>query len=233
MKILIGKKISMTQTFGESGAVTPVTAIEAGPCYVTAVKTVEKDGYSAAQLGFEEIKKVKNAAKPYTGIFSKKNIPPLRHLKEFRASKPEDLAGLEQGKILLADVFVAGDFVDVTGTSKGRGFAGVMKRHNFSGLPASHGASNKERSPGASGRQQPQRVTKGTKKPGHYGVDSVTVQRLEIMGVDKDKNRILVKGAIAGPPRGIVYIRNTVKRIKIKVAPPAPKKKVTVERKKK
>ncbi|PKN01342.1 MAG: 50S ribosomal protein L3 [Elusimicrobia bacterium HGW-Elusimicrobia-1] len=233
MKILIGKKLSMTQIFDESGTVTPVTVVQAGPCYITAIKTVEKDGYSAVQLGFEEITKAANAAKSYAGIFGKKNIPTLRHLREFRAAKPEDIAGFEQGKVLSADVFAAGDFVDVTGTSKGHGFSGVMKRHNFSGQPASHGASDRERAPGSSGRQQPQRVIKGTKKPGHFGVDRVTIQRLEIMGVDKENNKILVKGAIAGPSHGTVYLKNTVKRIKKKVAPVASKKKVTVEKKKK
>jgi len=239
MKILIGRKISMSQEFTPDGNVIPVTAIKAGPCYITDIKIKGKDGatYTACRLGFEEIKKTKNVSKPYAGIFEKLKIPPLRYLKEFRFrddnSIPSQDEAVAPGKILTADVFAPGDFVDVTGKSRGRGFSGVMKRHNFQGQPASHGASDRERAPGSSGRQLPQRVIKGTKKAGRYGSETVTIQRLEVIKVDKDNNIIMVKGAVPGPRHGIVYIKKTVKKVKPKVAPPVSKKKVTVESQKK
>lgn len=219
--------------FSDNGEVLPVSVVQAGPCYIVDVKSKEKNGYIAVCIGFEDLKKTKNIPKPYLGIFAKKNIPPQRIMKEFRFDNEKDIAGYEVGKQIKVDVFVAGDHVDVEGLSKGRGFAGVMKRHNFSGQPASHGASDRERAPGASGRQLPQRVIKGTKKPGHYGNTRVTVQALEVVGVDVEKNLLLLKGAVPGPKDSILYIRKTVKRIKPKIAPPPPKKKVTVEKKKK
>lgn len=232
MKTLIGKKLGMSQLFTEKGEVLPVTIIQAGPCYVTSVKTQEKFGYSAVQLGFEELKKVKNLSKPYSGIFSKLGIPPQRYLKEFRFKSNAELSGYEVGKQLDVSVFSVGDYVDVQGKSKGRGFSGVMKRHNFSGQPASHGASDRERAPGSSGRQG-QRVIKGIKKAGRYGGETTTIQRLEVVGIDKEKNFLFVKGAVPGPNRSVLYIRNTVKKVRPKVAPPPPKKKVQVAEKKK
>ncbi len=229
----------MTQEYTPDGKVIPATIIKAGPCYVTGVRVKGKDGatYTACRLGFEEIKKTKNISKPYAGIFSALKIPPLRYLKEFRfKDNGKDVKisdDITAGKVLTADVFAPGDFVDITGKSRGRGFSGVMKRHNFSGQPASHGASDRERAPGSSGRQLPQRVIKGTKKAGRYGAETVTVQKLEVLSVDKENNLITVKGAVPGPSHGILFIKQTVKKVKPKVAPPPPKKKVTVEKKKK
>ncbi len=233
MKTIIGKKLGMTQIFSESGEVVPVSVIQAGPCYITALKSVEKDGYSAVQLGFEEIKKSKNISKPRGGQFAKNSTPVMRHLHEFRFTTPEELAGYELGKQVCVDAFVPGDYVDVTGYTRGRGFSGVIKRHRFNRQPVSHGASDRVRAPGTSGRQLPQRVIKGTRKPGHYGHEKQTVQRLEVVIVDKEKNILGVKGSVPGPTKSLLHIRKTIKKVRKKIAPPPPKKKVQIEKKKK
>ena len=206
-KAIIGKKIGMTQIFDEVGNVIPVTIIEAGPCVVAQKKTVETDGYSSVQLGFEDIadKKLNKAVK---GHFAKANVAAKRHLKEFRL---DDAASMNVGDIVSADTFVAGDRVDVTGTTKGHGFSGVIKRWNCHKLRMTHGVGPVHRQPGSMGSIDPARIFKNHKMPGQYGNEQVTVQNLDVVRVDADKNLIAVKGAIPGAKGGIVFVRNTVK----------------------
>ena len=207
-KAIIGKKIGMTQIFDEVGIVIPVTIIEAGPCVVAQKKTVETDGYSSVQLGFEDIadKKLNKAVK---GHFAKANVAAKRHLKEFRL---DDAANMNVGDIVSADTFVAGDRVDVTGTSKGHGFSGVIKRWNCHKLRMTHGVGPVHRQPGSMGaNSSPSRIFKNKKMAGQYGNEQVTVQNLDVVRVDADKNLIAVKGAIPGAKGGIVFVRNTVK----------------------
>ncbi|MBP3554535.1 MAG: 50S ribosomal protein L3 [Clostridia bacterium] len=207
-KAIIGKKIGMTQIFDEVGNVIPVTIIEAGPCVVAQKKTVETDGYSSVQLGFEDIadKKLNKAVK---GHFAKANVAAKRHLKEFRL---DDAASMNVGDIVSADTFVAGDRVDVTGTSKGHGFSGVIKRWNCHKLRMTHGVGPVHRQPGSMGaNSSPSRIFKNKKMAGQYGNEQVTVQNLDVVRVDADKNLIAVKGAIPGAKGGIVFVRNTVK----------------------
>lgn len=207
-KAIIGKKIGMTQIFDEVGNVIPVTIIEAGPCVVAQKKTVETDGYSSVQLGFEDIadKKLNKAVK---GHFAKANVVAKRHLKEFRL---DDAASMNVGDIVSADTFVAGDRVDVTGTSKGHGFSGVIKRWNCHKLRMTHGVGPVHRQPGSMGaNSSPSRIFKNKKMAGQYGNEQVTVQNLDVVRVDADKNLIAVKGAIPGAKGGIVFVRNTVK----------------------
>ncbi len=207
-KAIIGKKIGMTQIFDEVGNVIPVTIIEAGPCVVAQKKTVETDGYSSVQLGFEDIadKKLNKAVK---GHFAKANVAAKRHLKEFRL---DDAANMNVGDIVSADTFVAGDRVDVTGTSKGHGFSGVIKRWNCHKLRMTHGVGPVHRQPGSMGaNSSPSRIFKNKKMAGQYGNEQVTVQNLDVVRVDADKNLIAVKGAIPGAKGGIVFVRNTVK----------------------
>ena len=207
-KAIIGKKIGMTQIFDEVGNVIPVTIIEAGPCVVAQKKTVETDGYSSVQLGFEDIadKKLNKAVK---GHFAKANVAAKRHLKEFRL---DDAANMNVGDIVSADTFVAGDRVDVTGTSKGHGFSGVIKRWNCHKLRMTHGVGPVHRQPGSMGaNSSPSRIFKNKKMAGQYGNEEVTVQNLDVVRVDADKNLIAVKGAIPGAKGGIVFVRNTVK----------------------
>ena len=207
-KAIIGKKIGMTQIFDEVGNVIPVTIIEAGPCVVAQKKTVETDGYSSVQLGFEDIadKKLNKAVK---GHFAKANVVAKRHLKEFRL---DDAASMNVGDIVSADTFVAGDRVDVTGTSKGHGFSGVIKRWNCHKLRMTHGVGPVHRQPGSMGaNSSPSRIFKNKKMAGQYGNAQVTVQNLDVVRVDADKNLIAVKGAIPGAKGGIVFVRNTVK----------------------
>ena len=188
-KGLIGKKVGMTQIFDESGKVIPVTVIEAGPCVVAQVKTEETDGYTAIQLGFGDVKESK-VNKPEKGHFSKVNVTPKKHLREFRVDSVEVKVGDE----LKADVFAAGDKIDIQGTSKGKGFQGVIKRHGQHRGPMGHG-SMYHRRPGSMGATStPGRVFKGKKLPGHMGVQTVTIQNLEVVRVDLDKNVLLVKG---------------------------------------
>ena len=206
-KAIIGKKIGMTQVFDEKGTVVPVTVIEAGPCIVSQVKTVETDGYDAVQLGFGEVKE-KRINKPVKGHFAKAKITPKKHLREFRLDSIENI---KVGDEIKADVFEAGERVDVQGTSKGKGFQGVIKRHGQHRGPMGHG-SMYHRRPGSMGSTStPGRVFKGKKLPGHMGVLTVTIQNLDVVRVDTDKNVILVKGSVPGPKGAILKIKSSVK----------------------
>src|SRR5574344_2445116 len=208
-KAILGKKLGMTQIFNEDGKVIPVTVIEAGPCTVTQVKTAEVDGYSAIQLCFEDIKENK-LTKPAKGQFTKSKLSPKKHLREFRLSE----ISLKVGDEVKADTFVAGDVVDVQGTTKGKGFQGVIKRHGQSRGPMGHG-SMYHRRPGSMGSTStPGRVYKGKNLPGHMGVETVTVQNLEVIRVDLDKNVILVKGSVPGNKGAILKIKDAVKASK-------------------
>ncbi|MBR3133864.1 MAG: 50S ribosomal protein L3 [Clostridia bacterium] len=206
-KALIGRKIGMTQIFDEKGAVIPVTAIEVGPCTVTQIKTVEQDGYQAVQLGFGEVKESK-LTKPQLGKFSKGKLTPKKFLREFRL---DSIEGLNVGDELKADVFEVGDKVDIQGTSKGKGFQGVIKRHGQHRGPMGHG-SMYHRRPGSMGSTStPGRVYPGKKLPGHMGTETVTIQNLEVVKVDVDKNVILVKGSVPGAKKSILKIKSSVK----------------------
>ena len=206
-KGLIGKKIGMTQIFNEEGKVIPVTVIEAGPCVVSQVKTEETDGYNSIQLGFGAIKESK-VNKPERGHFTKANIAPARYLREFRVDSIEDV---KVGDELKADIFMAGDKIDIQGTSKGKGFQGVIKRHGQHRGPMGHG-SMYHRRPGSMGSTStPGRVFKGKKLPGHMGAETVTIQNLEVIKVDLDKNIILVKGSVPGAKGAILKIKSAVK----------------------
>ena len=206
-KGLIGKKIGMTQLFDESGKVIPVTVVEAGPCTVVQKKTVENDGYEAIQVGFGDVK-VQRVNKPMAGHFKKADVAPKKVLKEFRLENMEDV---NVGDIIKADIFAAGDRVDVVGTSKGKGTAGVIKRWNFSRLKETHGTGPVHRHGGSLGVIDPARIFKGKKMAGHLGTEKVTVQNLDVVKVDAENNLIAIKGAIPGPKNGIVVIADTVK----------------------
>lgn len=207
-KGLIGKKIGMTQIFDEAGNVIPVTVVEAGPCTVTQIKTVENDGYQAVQVGFGDVK-VSRVNKPMKGHFDKADVAPKKTLKEFHL---ENIDGIEVGNILKADTFEVGEIVDVKGTSKGHGTAGAIKRWNFSRLRMTHGTGPNHRHAGSLGAcSSPSRVFKGKKMAGHYGHETVTVQNLKIAKVDAENNLIAIKGAIPGPKGGIVVIADAVK----------------------
>jgi len=208
-KGILGRKLGMTQIFDESSRAIPVTAIEAGPCRVAQVRTPERDGYSAIQLAFGEIRENK-LSKPKLGHLKKGDLAPHRHLVELRIA---DAGRFEVGQELRADdVFVAGEKADVIGTSKGKGFAGVMKRHGFHGAPASHGTERKHRTPGSIGAgTTPHHVFKGQKMAGRMGHERVTILNLEVVRVDGARNLILVKGAVPGPDGGLVIIRSAVR----------------------
>ena len=207
-KGLIGKKIGMTQIFDEAGNVIPVTVVEAGPCTVTQIKTVENDGHQAVQVGFGDVK-VSRVNKPMKGHFDKADVAPKKTLKEFRL---DSIDGIEVGNILKADTFEVGEIVDVKGTSKGHGTAGAIKRWNFSRLRMTHGTGPNHRHAGSLGAcSSPSRVFKGKKMAGHYGHETVTVQNLKIAKVDAENNLIAIKGAIPGPKGGIVVIADAVK----------------------
>ena len=206
-KGLIGKKIGMTQLFDENGKVIPVTVVEAGPCTVVQKKTIENDGYEAIQVGFGDVK-VQRVNKPMAGPFKKADFAPKKVLKEFRL---ENIADVKVGDVLKADIFAAGDRVDVVGTSKGKGTAGVIKRWNFSRLKETHGTGPVHRHGGSLGVIDPARIFKGKKMAGHLGTEKVTVQNLDIVKVDVENNLIAIKGAIPGPKNGIVVIADTVK----------------------
>ena len=207
-KGLIGKKIGMTQIFDEAGNVVPVTVVEAGPCTVTQIKTMENDGYEAIQVGFGDVK-VSRVNKPMKGHFDKADVAPKKPLKEFRL---DSIDGIEVGNILKADTFEVGEVVDVKGTSKGHGTAGAIKRWNFSRLRMTHGTGPNHRHAGSLGAcSSPSRVFKGKKMAGHYGHETVTVQNLKIAKVDAENNLIAIKGAIPGPKGGIVVIADAVK----------------------
>ena len=206
-KAIIGKKVGMTQIFDESGKVIPVTVVEAGPCTVTQVKTVEKDGYAAVQMGYEDVKESK-LTKPEAGHLKKANVALKKVLKEFRLEDSD----LNVGDEVKADVFAAGDKVDVTGISKGHGYQGVIKRHGAQRTPMTHGGGPVHRHAGSNGANStPSRVYKGKILPGHMGVEQVTVQNLEVVKVDAENNLIALKGAIPGPKGGIVTITDSVK----------------------
>lgn len=207
-KGLIGKKIGMTQIFDEAGKVIPVTVVEAGPCAVTQIKTMENDGYEAIQVGFGDMK-VSRVNKPMKGHFDKADVAPKKTLKEFRL---DSIEGIEVGNILKADIFEVGEIVDVKGTSKGHGTAGAIKRWNFSRLRMTHGTGPNHRHAGSLGAcSSPSRVFKGKKMAGHYGHETVTVQNLTVAKIDAENNLIAIKGAIPGPKGGIVVIADAVK----------------------
>lgn len=223
MKRILGKKVGMTQLFDEQGNVVPVTVIEAGPCFVTQIKTIEADGYNAVQLGFGQIKE-KRLQRPRAGHLglldtSDKHpvrrqlpnpVPPLRYLREFRVKEVEQF---ELGAPVDVTVFEAGDRVDVVAKAKGRGFAGVMKRHGFGGGPITHGQSDRQRSPGSIGATStPGRVFKGKRMPGRMGNHRVTSQNLEVVKVDLEHNLLAVKGSVPGPKGGLVLVKETRKR---------------------
>ncbi|USB32755.1 50S ribosomal protein L3 [Paenibacillus sp. YPG26] len=207
MKGILGKKLGMTQVFTAEGNVIPVTVIEAGPNVVLQKKDADNDGYEAVQLGFSD-KKESRANKPEAGHAKKANTAPKRYVREIRGI---DLAGYEVGQEVKADVFAEGEYVDVTGISKGKGFAGVIKRWGQSRGPMAHG-SRYHRRPGSMGSIQANRVPKGKRLPGHLGNETVTIQGLEIIKVDVERNVLLVKGSIPGPKQGFVKIKETVKK---------------------
>jgi len=202
---LIGRKLGMTQVFNDEGLAIPVTVIEAGPCVVTQVRTKEKDGYEAVQLGFGIAKKLN---KPQQG-----HVKPSGHLvKTLREVKADDYSTIEVGQVFKADTFAEGDLIDVTGTSKGRGFQGGMKRHGFGGGPRTHGQSDRSRAPGSIGASAtPGRVLKGMRMAGHMGHERVTVQNLRVVRVDPERNLLLVEGSVPGPKQGELLIRHAVK----------------------
>lgn len=207
-KGLIGKKLGMTQLFDQNGNVVPVTVLEVGPCAVTQKKTVENDGYEAVQIGYGDLKASK-VKKPMKGHFAKGDVAPKRVLREFRL---DDTSALNVGDILKADIFAEGEHVDVTGTSKGKGYAGVIKRWNFSRLKMSHGTGPVARHGGSLGAcSTPSRVMKGKKMAGHLGAERSTVLNLDVVKVDAENNIIAVKGAVPGPKGGIVMLRDSVK----------------------
>ena len=208
MKNMIGRKIGMTQIFQEDGSVIPVTVLEAGPIVVTQKKTVESDGYNAIQVGFAKIKE-QRMNKPMKGHFNKANLELKKYLKEFRVDNVEEF---EIGQEIKADTFAAGDLVDVTGTSKGKGTQGVIKRHGFSRGRETHGSHFHRRPGGLSAGTYPGRVFKGHRMGGRMGNEKVTVQNLEIVRVDAEKNLILIKGAVPGPKKGIIIVKQTVKK---------------------
>ena len=207
-KGIIGKKIGMTQIFNENGKVVPVTVVEAGPCAVTQKKTVENDGYAAIQIGYGDLKAHK-VTKPLKGHFDKADVAPKRTLRELRV---ENIDSYNVGDLIKADVFANGDKVDVTGVSKGKGYAGVIKRWNFGRLKETHGTGPVGRHGGSNGAcSSPSRVFKGLKMAGHLGAEKVTVQNLTVVKIDAENNLSAIKGAIPGPNGGIVVIRDSVK----------------------
>ena len=207
-KGLVGKKLGMTQLFDANGNVVPVTVIEAGPCVISQKKTIENDGYEAVQIGYGDLKANK-VNKPMKGHFAKGDVAPKKVLREFRF---EDVSAMNVGDIIKADIFAEGDRVDVKGTSKGKGYAGVIKRWNFGRLKMSHGTGPVARHGGSLGAcSTPSKVVKGKKMAGHLGAERVTVQNLDVVKVDAENNIIALKGAVPGPKGGIVVIANTVK----------------------
>jgi large subunit ribosomal protein L3 len=206
VKGILGRKIGMTQVFDEDGHAVPVTVVEAGPCRVAQIKTLEKDGYSAVQLSFGAPKRT---TKPVAGHFAKAGIDPQRYLVELRL---EDSGPHEVGAEIKADVFEAGELVDVVGVTKGKGFAGVMKRHHFAGMSATHGTQRKHRSPGSIGAcATPARVFKGVRMAGHMGHQRVTTLNLKVIKVDPERNLMLIRGAIPGPKGGLLMVRSAIR----------------------
>jgi large subunit ribosomal protein L3 len=210
-KGVLGEKLGMTQIFDDEGRIVPVTVVQAGPCVVTRVRTPDSDGYSAVQLGYGQIDPRK-VNKPLTGHFDKAGVTPRRHVVELRT---EDAAEYELGQEITVEVFEAGQRIDVTGRSKGKGTAGVMKRHGFKGLGASHGTQRKHRSPGSiGGCATPGRVFKGLRMAGRYGNTRTTVQNLTVHSIDADKGLLLIKGAVPGPNGGLILVRSAAKGAK-------------------
>ncbi len=220
MKGIIGRKVGMAQIFNDQGDAIPVTVIQAGPCYITQIRTKERDGYRAVQLGFEEMKARRNGTsrlnRPAQGHLQRQELrdqgvelPDLRVLREFRVSEDEDIK-LEAGASITVDVFALGDHVDVVGTSKGRGFAGTVKRHNFNRQPKTHGQSDRERAPGSIGQSAtPGRVFKGTRMSGHMGNQRVTIKNLEVMVIDPDQHMLAVRGSVPGAKGGLLFIKES------------------------
>jgi len=210
MRGILGKKVGMTQLFDENGNVVPVTIIEAGPCYVTQVKTVETDGYHAVQLGFDEVAERK-LTKGQVGHLQKSGVPSVRRLREIRSNEP---SAHVLGDIIKADIFAEGDVVDVTGISKGRGFAGAVKRHGFAGGPKTHGQSDRHRATGSRGAgTTPGHTFPGAKAPGQMGNERVTIQNLKVALVDPERNLLAIRGAVPGPRSGFVLVRDAVKKL--------------------
>ena len=209
MSGILGRKVGMTQIFDDRGEVIPVTVIEAGPCFVTQVKTEERDGYTAIQLGFEETKP-KRLTKGQLEHLRKNHLPPLRYLREIRVSSVEDY---QEGQKITVSTFDEGELVDVIGTSKGRGFAGAIKRHGFRRQPKTHGQSDRERAPGAvSSGTHMGHVRKGKRMPGHMGNARVTAPNLRVVKVDPERNLLVVRGAVPGPKKGLLLIKEARKQ---------------------
>lgn len=208
VKAILGKKVGMTQVFNEKGEAVPVTVIEAGPCYVTQVKTVEKDGYRAVQLGFEEVK-ARKLTGGEKGHLDRKDLPPLRHLREVLVGSDDEV---HEGDRILADVFEVGDHVDVVGISKGRGFAGGVKRYGFAGGPKTHGQSDRHRAPGSiGGTTHTSKVWKGQRMPGRMGNERVSAQNLRVEMVDPERNLLAVHGSVPGARGGLVEVKRARK----------------------
>ena len=204
-KGILGTKLGMTQIFDDEGRVRPVTVVKAGPCYVTQVRTENRDGYQAVQLGYGQAKR---STKPLAGHFAKAGVEPTKHLVEFELD-----GDFELGETVTVDQFQVGEYVDVTGTSKGKGFAGVMKRHGFAGMGASHGAHKVHRAPGAiGGAATPSRVFPGMRMAGRTGGERVTIQSLQLVGVDPERNLLLVSGAVPGANGSMLIVRDAAKR---------------------
>jgi large subunit ribosomal protein L3 len=215
LKAILGQKIGMTQIFDGQGRIIPVTVVQAGPCPIMQVLTTEKHGYLGLQVAFGDVRE-KSVNKPAQGYFKKANTAPAKWVREFRTDKAPSF---QVGQALKVDAFTAGDFVDVIGTSKGKGFAGAVKRHNFAGGPSTHGQSDRQRAPGASGSNTyPGRVFKGKRFPGHLGAERVTVQHLEVVQVLPEKDLLMVRGAVPGPNQSLIVIQETIKRSKHRVA---------------
>jgi len=205
---VLGTKLGMSQVFGSDGKIVPVTVVAAGPCVVTAVRNADEDGYCAVQLGYGDIDP-RRVNKPRAGVFAKAGVTPRRYLVELRT---DDAGEYTIGQEVTTEKFEAGELVDVTATSKGKGFAGVVKRHGFSGLSSSHGTQRKHRSPGSIGAcATPARVFKGVRMAGRMGAEKTTVQSLTVHAVDSDKNLILIKGAVPGPRGGLVVVRSATR----------------------
>ncbi|GHT61772.1 50S ribosomal protein L3 [Endomicrobiia bacterium] len=211
LKSIIGKKVGMTQVFDDKGSLIPVTVIEAGRCVITNVRTVENDGYAAVQIAFGDTEE-KKLSKPQAGLFKKYNLSPKKIVREIKVA---DVAEFSVGQEIKVDLFKVGDYVDVRAVSKGKGYAGVIKRHNFGMQPTTHGQSDRTRARGSSGGQGPQKVLKGTRMAGHLGNEYVTIQKLLVVGVDVEKNVLLIKGAVPAVNTGILLISNTLKKIPV------------------
>jgi large subunit ribosomal protein L3 len=223
-KGLLGRKLGMTRIFDDFGRAVSATVIEAGPCHVVQVKTPSRDGYSAVTLGFGKPSK-QQTNKARTGIFAKVGLEPTRTLREFRVSSAD---GFHVGQMVEASCFSKGEFVDISGVNKGKGFQGVVKRHRFGGGPRTHGQSDRLRAPGASGGQGPQRVTKGHRQPGHMGAEMSTVQAVRVLHIDWEHHVVAIEGAVPGPNGNFVVIKPTVKKVSLHVpqahhATPPPK----------